>query len=143
MLRILIVATVLVLVPATSVLAGSPAAPEQGATVHLRFGAQIGGAQAFVQPAIRASLPTSALRRSIDRAVRARAASERRQPPATLFGLGGGKSGLMLPVSQSVSLGLRYQYLRPEDLHLDIAETASLDENYSSHSLVMRARWKF
>jgi hypothetical protein len=60
-----------------------------------------------------------------------------------LFHLRSDKPGLALLVSESVSLGLRYQYLRREDIRRAIAETAPLDEQYSSHNLVLRARWQF
>jgi hypothetical protein len=60
-----------------------------------------------------------------------------------LFDLGGEKRGLAVPVTESVSLGLGYRYLRREDLHLEVAETGSVDEEYSSHNVVLRARWQF
>jgi hypothetical protein len=141
MLRILIVATLLILVPATSALAGSPVA--RGESVLIQFGARPVGAQAFLQPTIRASLPSAAMHRTINSVASARAAAHGRPAPLGVHNMGGGRSGLALPVSRSVSLGLRYQYLRPEDMRLNVAESASLNEEYSSHSLVMRARWKF
>jgi hypothetical protein len=142
MLRILIVATLLFLVSATSVQAGSPVAPGERVTVQLWIGARA-GAQAVLQPAVRARMPTVATLRTINGVAQAHRASDGRSAMLALFDLGGGKPGLALPVSDSVSLGLRYQYLRREDVRLEVAETGSLDEAYSSHKLVLRARWRF
>ena len=71
--------------------------------------------------------------------VQASRATDGRNEMLGLFG-SGGKPGLALPVSDSVSLGLRYQYLRQEDLRVEVAKTGSLDDGYSSHKLVLRAR---
>jgi opacity protein-like surface antigen len=40
-------------------------------------------------------------------------------------------------------VGLGYEYLRREDVHLEVAETGSLHEEYSTHNVMLRARWKF
>jgi hypothetical protein len=146
MLRILIVATLLLLASATNVradsMAASGAAAGEGVTVHLEIGARV-GVQAFLQPAVRASMPTAAMYRTINGVVQAQRTADGRNAMLALFNRGSGKPGLALPVSESVSLGLRYQYLRPEDIRREIAETASLNEEYSSHNLVLRARWHF
>jgi hypothetical protein len=149
MLRILIVATLIFLASATNVRAGSltaagavpGAASDEGITVQLEIGARV-GAQAFLQPAVRASMPTAVMHRTINGVVQAQRSADGRSTMLALFNLGG-KPGLALPVSESVSLGLRYQYLRSEDIRLEVAETGSLDEAYSSHNLVLRARWQF
>jgi opacity protein-like surface antigen len=78
----------------------------------------------------------------VGRRSRAPQATDGRSEILGLFG-SGGKPGLALAVSDSVSLGLRYQYLRQEDLRLEVAKTGALDEGYSSHKLVLRARWQF
>jgi hypothetical protein len=142
MLRILIVATLLLLVSATSVQAGSSAAPGGSATVQLEIGARA-GAQALLQPAVRALMPTAAMHRTINGVAQARRATDGRNAMLGLFNLGSGKPGLALPVSDSVSLGLRYQYLRREDIRLEVAKTGSLDDGYTNHKLVLRARWQF
>jgi opacity protein-like surface antigen len=146
MLRILIVATLLFLVSATSAqadaTAASGAAPGEGIAVQLQIGARV-GAQAFLQPVVRASMPTAAMHRSINGAVQAHRTADGRNAMLALFHLRSDKPGLALLVSESVSLGLRYQYLRREDIRRAIAETAPLDEQYSSHNLVLRARWQF
>jgi len=145
MLRILIVATVLLLVSATGAradsAAASGAAAGEGIAIQLLIGARV-GAQAFLQPAIRASMPTAAMHRTINGVVEAQRTADGRNAMYTLFSRSD-KPGLALPVSESVSLGLRYQYLRPEDIRRNMAETASLDDGYSSHNLVLRARWQF
>lgn len=149
MLRILIVATLLFLISAASAWADAPAAAGasgaasgEGITVQLEIGARA-GAQAFLQPAVRAVMPTAAMQRTINGLVQAQRAADGRNAMLTLLSFGGDKPGLGLPVSETVSLGLRYQYLRPEDIRRDVAETASLDEEYTSHTLVLRARWHF
>jgi hypothetical protein len=142
MLRILIVATLLFLVSATSVQAGSSVAPAEGATIQLQISARA-GAQAVLQPAVRASVPAVVMQRTINGVARAQQGPDGQRPTLGLFGVGGQKPGLALPVSDSVSLGLRYQYLRREDFRRVVAESVSLDDGYSSHKLVLRARWQF
>lgn len=139
MLRVLILAILLLLVSTSGANAQSGSNPHDA--VQLRIGARVGGALAFVQPAVRAAPPTMAMHRSINGG----APSEARGPQGVLalFDLGGEKRGLAVPVTESVSLGVRYRYLRPEDLRLEAAETGSLDEEYSSHKVVLRARWQF
>jgi opacity protein-like surface antigen len=139
MLRILIVATLLLLVSATSVQAGSSVDQDESATVQLRIGARA-GALAFLQPALRARLAALATLRTINDARASRATDGN----AGLGRFGStGKPGLALPLSDSVSLGLRYQYLRQEDLRLEVAKTGALDDDYSSHKFVLGARWQF
>jgi opacity protein-like surface antigen len=138
MLRILIVATLLLLVSATGARADAMAASGavsgattgEGIAIQLQIGAGM-GAHAFLQPAVRASVPSEVMQRSINGSRQAQGTAERRSPM------------LSLSVSDSVSLGLRYRYLRPEDLRREAAETASLNEDYSSHNLLVRARWQF
>jgi hypothetical protein len=141
MLRILIVATLIFLGSATSVRAESAAAAER-VTVKLQLGARV-GAQAVVQPAVRASMPSPAMQRSINGVARSQQAADGRNGVLALFGLGGGRPGLAVPVSDSVSLGLGYKYLEREDIALEVAETGALDDGYSSHNVVVRARWQF
>jgi hypothetical protein len=141
MLRILIVATLLFLVSATSVEAGSSVAQDEAAAVQFQIGARA-GALAFLQPTLRARMAALATDRTINGVGRAPQTTDGRDGMLGLFGPGG-KPGLALPVSDSVSLGLRYQYLRREDIRLEAAKAGSLDEGYSSHKLVLRARWQF
>ena len=60
MLRMLIVATLLLLVSATSVQAGSSVDQDEGATVQLQIGARA-GALAFLQPALRGEIDAANL----------------------------------------------------------------------------------
>jgi hypothetical protein len=142
MLRILIVATLLFLGSATSARPDSAVAAAEHATVKLQLGARV-GAHAFVQPAVRASMPTDAMHRSINGVSAAQQAADGRNGMLGPFHLGGDRPGLAVPVSDSVSLGVRYQYLEREDIRFEVAETGSLDEGYSSHNVVLRARWRF
>ena len=150
MLRILIVATLLCLISAASAWAEAPTAAGasepasgEGIAVQLEIGTRL-GAHAFLQPAAaRASMPTAAMQRTINGVVRAQRAADSRKAMLPLLSFGGDRPGVGLPVSETVSLRLRYQYLRPEDIRRDVAETASLDDEYTSHNLVLRARWNF
>jgi opacity protein-like surface antigen len=147
MLRVLIVASLLVLVSATSVQADSSAAREEGVTVQIRFGARVGSgvgsAQAFVQPAVRTTMPSVAMYRMINGVAQVQQRSDGRHGMLGLVAMGGDQPALALPVSDSVSLGVGYEYLRREDIHLEVAETGSLSEAYSTHNLTVRAHWKF
>jgi hypothetical protein len=140
MLRILILATLLLLVSTTGASAENPA--DRHDTVQLRL-ARVGGALAFVQPAVRATLPSRATYQTINGTTRAERAARGRPGVLALFDLGGEKRGVAVPVTKSMSVGVGYRYLRSEDLHLEAAETGSLDEGYQSHKVVLRARWRF
>lgn len=141
MLRIMILATLLFLASATSVRAGS-ASDLHPRGEPLQIGAQIGSALAFVHSAVRASLPFRTVHRTINGPPIHRE-PRRRGSMMALLQLDGEKRALALPVTDSVSLGLGYQYLRQEDLRLEVAETAGLDDGYSTHNVVLRARWQF
>lgn len=55
-----------------------------------------------------------------------------------------GGSGLSYPLSNAMSLGLRYWFLTDEDLaDLEMAETGSLQSGYMNHRFLVRARWHF
>lgn len=141
MLRITILTTLLLLVSGTGAHAGS-ALDVGGQAERLGIGAQIGGAQAFGRTTVRASLPSSAMLRTIN-GVRADRAPHDGGSMMALLEVDREKRAVALPVTDSVSLGVGYQYLRQEDLRLEVAETASLDDGYSTHNVVLRARWQF
>ena len=44
---------------------------------------------------------------------------------------------------ESLSLGLRYSYQRSEDLVFKVAKTGSLQDDYQSHNVLLRAQWEF
>jgi hypothetical protein len=127
----------LLVVSVTSAAAGSFNGREEGLTVQLRMGARISSARAIV-PAVHASMPSGAMQGTINGGHGAEAEGG----VLTLLHLAGGR-GLAVPVSDSVSVGLGYEYLRREDVHLEVAETGSLHEEYSTHNVMLRARWKF
>jgi len=139
MLRLLI-ATVLFLAPVSSAAAGSLADREEGLTVQLRMGARVSNSRAIVPPVAHPGMPSRVMQRTINGAGRGPASEG---GMLALLDLAGDDQGLAVPVSDSVSLGLGYEYLRREDIHLEIAETGSLDEAYSTHNVMLRARWKF
>src|SRR5262245_31407616 len=98
--RILNVATLLFQFSATSVQAGSSAVSGEGATIQLQIGARA-GAQAVLQPAVRASVPTVVMQRTINGVARAQRGPDGQRPTLGLFGAGAQKPGLALPVSDS------------------------------------------
>ena len=57
--------------------------------------------------------------------------------------LNGSTPGLAYPVTDTLSLGLDYRYLRSEDLVFKVAKTGSLDSDYQSHNVLLQARWDF
>jgi hypothetical protein len=108
---------------------------------------QIGGALAFAQPSLRAAV-TGAPRarvvhvyplafRGADPALR-RSGLVRRW-----LEMNSSKPTLAYPVTDSLSLGLGYRFLRSEDLVFKVAKTGSLDSNYQSHNVLFQAHWEF
>ena len=134
MLRLLMAASLL-LVSVTSAAADGR---EEGVTVQLRIGARLNASQAPA-PVIRAGMPGTVIHRT---ALRGPDDTGDAGMLAAL-NLQSDASGLAVPVSDSMSLGLGYEYLRREDIHLEVAETGSLHEEYSTHNVVLRAQWKF
>jgi hypothetical protein len=107
---------------------------------------QIGGALAFAQPSLRAAVsgaprPQPALVRPL--ALGGRSSAVRPSGLARWLELNGTQSTLAYPVTDSLSLGLGYSYLRSEDLVFKVAKTGSLDSNYQSHNLLFQAHWEF
>lgn len=137
MLRYLI-ASMLFVVPVTSAAAGSSDGDANG--VQLAIGQRLSSASTPRWPAASTG---GVMHRTINGvAVRNRVGAEDTGMLA-LLDLGGEEQGLAVSVSDTVSLGVGYEYLRREDIHLEVAETGSLHEKYSTHNVVVRARWKF
>ena len=110
---------------------------------------QVGGALALAQPALRATLPAAVTgRRPID-AFRTLALTPAASPTAWWGGampwleLRGARPTFVLPLTDSLSLGLAYRYVRVEDLDFKAAKTGLLSPDYQSHNVVLRARWEF
>jgi opacity protein-like surface antigen len=137
MMRFLI-AAMLILVPVASAVGDE--GRDEGVSIQLRIGPRVTTVQAFA-PAATGHLAGGAMQRSINGV--AAAAHTAASDPGILAGLNVGDDGLALPVSDTVSLGLGYEYLRREDIRLEVAETGSLNEEYSTHNVVLRAHWKF
>lgn len=106
---------------------------------------QIGGALALAQPALRASIVRTGpgVLAAAQESLRAPRPAPAAAPAMPWLSLGDGKSGLAYPVTDRLSLGLGYRYLRGEDLTFKVATTGSLDQDYDSHKVMLRARWKF
>jgi hypothetical protein len=103
---------------------------------------QVGDALALTQPSLRARLPRDGSRRSL--APQLPAEHEARRPGTMRWlNLSGSNPLLAYPVTESLSLGLRYSYQRSEDLVFKVAKTGSLEDDYQSHNLLLRAQWEF
>jgi len=138
MLRLLI-AAMLFLASTTAAAAGSSEDRAEHVAAQLTFGARLTGSQGLA-PAVPAGRPSPAMQQTINGARRVGADEA---DMLALLNLRSDAQGVAVPVSDTVSLGLGYEYLRREDIHLEVAETGSLHEEYSTHNVVLRARWKF
>jgi hypothetical protein len=111
---------------------------------------QVGGALALAQPALRATVPVPAVtgRRPAD-AFRTLALTPAASPTTWWGGampwleLRGARPTFVLPLTDSLSLGLAYRYVRVEDLDFKAAKTGLLAPDYQSHNVLLRARWEF
>jgi hypothetical protein len=107
---------------------------------------QFGGALAFAQPSLRAAVagrvgaPGSGYPILAPGRVRPLA---RRSGLARWLDLDGSEPALAYPVTETLSLGLGYRFLRSEDLVFKVAKTGSLDSDYRSHNLLLQAHWEF
>lgn len=119
-----------------------PTAMDQQRAVQL----QVGGALALAQPAIRAVVPVQ------DRVVSQAKRSQRRSEAASSVPVEGNafwldadaeKTALAYPVSNSLSVGLGYRYVRGEDLEFKVANTEAVASEYGSHNVFLSARWQF
>ena len=103
---------------------------------------QIGGSLAFAQPLLRGTArPRFAVVQPL--AFGGESAAVRPSGLGRWLALSGTSSSLAYPVSESLSLGLGYSFLRSEDLVFNVAETGSLDSDYQSHNLLFQAHWEF
>ena len=53
------------------------------------------------------------------------------------------KPGVSYALSPFMSLALAYQFVTSEDLALELGKPASLESDYNSHNVFVRARWQF
>jgi len=141
MLRLLIVA-MLFLASTASAAAGSSEDRAEHIAVQLTIGARLGGSQGLA-PAVLAGRPSHTMHRTINGVALAHRVGADEADMLALLNLRSDAQGVAVPVSDTVSLGLGYEFLRREDIHLEVAETGSLREEYSTHNVVLRARWKF
>jgi hypothetical protein len=103
---------------------------------------QVGDALALTQPSLRARLAGNDNRRLL--VPRLPAAQQARRPGTMRWlNLSGTNPALAYPVTESLSLGLRYSYQRSEDLVFKVAKTGSLQDDYQSHNVLLRAQWEF
>ena len=143
MLRVLIAATLFLLVSATGAAAGSSDGRQEGLSVQLRIGARLSSSQVLVPASVHASMPSGIMNRNINGVALTVPDAARTAGMLGFLDVGGDAHGVAVPVSDTVSLGVGYEYLRREDIRLEVAETGSLNEGYSTHNVVVRARWKF
>ena len=107
---------------------------------------QVGGGLALAQPWLRAAVsgaprPGQALVHPL--VFRGERPAVRPSGVARWLELNGSKPTLAYPVTDSLSLGLGYRFLRSEDLVFKVAKTGSLDSNYQSHNVLLQAHWEF
>lgn len=98
-----------------------------------------GGALAFAQPLVRASVAGDRLGL---RAFGAPLEAGREVAPVATPGAAE-EARLSFPVSSRMSLGVGYSYVTSEDLAFEVAETGSLERDYDSHNVLIRAHWQF
>jgi hypothetical protein len=107
---------------------------------------QVGGALALAQPWLRAAVGgTSQPGRAVAHplAFGGEGPAVRPSGLARWLDLNGSNPTLAYPVTDRLSLGLGYRFLRSEDLVFKVAKTGSLDSNYQSHNVLLQAHWEF
>jgi hypothetical protein len=107
---------------------------------------QIGGALALTQPSLRASLAGHGSGADLTlQLLSGRGHADPARPAVAVrwLDLRGAKPALAYPLTDSLSLGLRYSYERGEDLIFKVAKTGSLHDDYQSHKVLLRAQWEF
>lgn len=135
---------------ATALQQSAAKAGPRSRSLNLRTGLvqlQFGGALAFAQPWLRAAVADARLGGPADShpllapdSVRPLA---RRSGLARWLDLSGSEPALAYPVTETLSLGLGYRFLRSEDLVFKVAKTGSLDSDYQSHNVLFQAHWEF
>jgi len=132
----------------TALQQSAAAAGKQQRALHARealLQLQVGGALAFAQPSLRATVSDGRASTPGDLypllTLRGDRPAVRRLP--RWLDLNGSTPGLAYPVTDTLSLGLDYRYLRSEDLVFKVAKTGSLDSDYQSHNVLLQARWDF
>jgi hypothetical protein len=107
---------------------------------------RVGDALALTQPSLRARLAGDDSRGYLAPPLStAHEPAPAARRPATVRWLDAGdaRPTLAYPVTDSLSLGLRYSYQRSEDLVFKVAKTGSLSDNYENHNVLLRAQWEF
>ena len=70
------------------------------------------------------------------------APQRRQRQPSTAFPwLSHGRSGVALPLTDRLFVGLGYRHMEGEDLWPEFADTGAVD--YDSHHILVRAHWRF
>ena len=154
MLRMLALAVLLTAISATAAHGSESAAlaPSSPATAAPETDAasidlHVPSALAWAQPSLRGAVSSGSKRRQTA------AAAGARQPVTQARGgvLGGlgrlasdrNRAALAYPVSDSLSLDLGYRFLDVEDVIVRRGEPGTVAPTYSSHHLVLHARWRF
>jgi hypothetical protein len=153
MLRMLALAVLLMTISATAVHGTESAAPAASSSatpvpqpdagsIDLRVPSVL----AWAQPSLRGAVSSGNKHRQVA------AAAGARQPAAPTRGVLGGLGGLAgdrdraalaYPLSDRLSLDLGYRFLDVEDLIVRRGEPGTVGPTYSSHHLVLHARWRF
>ena len=96
------------------------------------------------QPALRAGSLAGFRREVVDQTARSVALGpqRRQRQPSTVFSrLSHGRSGVVLPLTDRLLVGLGYRHMQGEDLWPEFADTGAV--GYDSHHLLVRAHWRF
>lgn len=131
---------------------GSPAAAHQGATTAALPAAtreRTGPLQvAQVLPSAQAGLRARSLagfrREVVDQpggSVSLLPPRRQRQKSMAFPWLSHGRSGVALPLTERLLVGLGYRHLQGEDLWSEFADTGAVE--YNSHQVLVRAHWRF
>lgn len=95
-------------------------------------------------PTLRAGYLASFRRELVDQATGAvllRPQRRQRQNSIAFPWLSQGRSGVALPLSERLLVGLGYRHMQGEDLWPGFADTGAVD--YDSHHVLVRAHWRF
>ena len=154
MLRMLALAVLLTAMSATAAQGLENAAPAESSQVTqvadadaVSIDLRMPSALAWAQPSLRGAVSSGSKRRQIAAAV-----SSRGTVPSGRGGVLGGlgrlpgddaRTALAYPLSDRLSLDLGYRFLDVEDVIVRRGEPGTVDPTYSSHHLVLHARWRF
>lgn len=123
---------------------GMTTARMQAATQEQAGPARVTVVSPRAQPALRTGSVGGFRREEVNQPVRSASLLSQRRERQDSFAfpwLRQGRSGLAVPLTERLLLGLRYRHLEGEDLWPEFADTGASD--YHSHHVLIRASWRF